>query len=389
MLEEILSLVRGKSEKYKKIYRQLHKMPEENMQLPNTLRLCKEHLSSLGYEIRELGGGIVTTVGQGKRCILLRADMDGLPIIEESGLEYASENGRMHACGHDMHTTMLLLASEILKEREMELNCTVKLCFQPGEETLTGAESMIKNGLLRDPAVDKGVMIHVLTATDHKTGTVIVPPMGIGACGADLFRIRVEGKGCHGSTPHLGKDPIAAISAIVTSLGGISGRELPSGEGDVLTLGQIKVGCSPNVIPERGEITGSLRSYKDEHRAFLKERLDCVCENIARAYRCKGDVEYFSGAPSFINDEELTLRAAEVYKRELSDRCFVMKDGRGGGSEDFAYVSREVPSLMLCISAGSRDEGYTEPLHSPRVRFNEDAIPYGAAAYVLAAFELI
>ena len=389
MYEDILDAAKEKSKKYIKIYRRLHKTPERNMQLPNTVKLCKEHLRALGYDPKDLGGGIVAAVGEGERCILLRADMDALPIREESGLDYASDNGMMHACGHDMHTVMLLLAAEMLKERENELECTVKICFQPGEETLTGARTMIEKGLLNNPVVDVGIMIHVLAATEFETGTVIVPPSGVGATGVDFFKITVNGKGCHGSTPHLGIDPIMAISAIVTALGGICARELPSGEGDIMTLGQIKVGDSPNIIPENGEILGSLRSYKDEHREFLKERLSSVCENIAKAYRCEGNVRFLSGAPSFINDEELRKRASEVLKRELSDKCIVLTDGRGGGSEDFAYVSREVPSLMLCISAGSKKEGYTEPLHSPRVRFNEDTIPYGAAAYVLAAFELV
>ncbi len=389
MYAEFLALAREKSEKYKEIYRQLHKTPEENMHLPNTTKLCEEHLRRIGYDPKELAGGVIATVGQGERCILLRADMDGLPLSEDSGLDYASGNGNMHACGHDMHTTMLLLAAEVLRENENKLNCTVKLCFQPGEETLTGAKLMIENGLLDDPKVNLGVMLHVLAATDFDTGTVIVPPGGIGATGVDFFKISVEGKGCHGSTPHLGRDPIMAISAIVTALGGICAKELPSGDGDVMTLGQINVGNSPNVIPEKGEILGTLRSYKDENRTFLKERLACVCDNIAKAYRCEGRVEFTSGAPSFINDEELTKRAADVFKRELSDKCVILTEGRGGGSEDFAYVSRKIPSLMLCISAGSKKEGYTEPLHSPQVRFNEDTIPYGAAAYALAAFELI
>lgn len=389
MYEDLLALAKEKAEKYTKIYRQLHKTPEENMHLPNTIKLCKEHLSAEGLDPKELGGGLVATVGRGERCILLRADMDALPIREESGLDYASDNGRMHACGHDMHTTMLLLAAEMLKERENELGCTVKLCFQPGEESLTGARSMIEKGLLNDPRVDLAIMLHVLSATEFETGTVIVPPSGVGATGVDFFKITVKGKGCHGSTPHLGRDPIMAISAIVTAFGGICARELPSGMGDILTVGQVKVGDSPNVIPEYGEILGSLRSYKDEHREFLKERISSVCDNIAKAYRCEGKVEYLSGAPSFINDGELTKRSSKVFKRELRDKCVVLTEGGGGGSEDFAYVSRKVPSLMLCISAGSKEEGYTEPLHSPRVRFNEDTIPYGAAAYALAAFELI
>ena len=323
MYSEILSFLSEKSQNYRKIYRQLHKTPEKNMHLPNTKKLCKDHLIGLGYEPKELGGGIVATIGSGKRCILLRCDMDALPIKEESGLEYASENGCMHACGHDMHTTMLLLAAEVLKRYEARLKCRVKLCFQAGEETLSGALQMIEDGLLDSPEVDVGIMIHVLTATDFETGTVIVPPGGVGATGVDFFKITVVGRGCHGSTPHLGRDPAFAVNAIVTALGGITSRELPSGEGDVLTLGRIHVGESPNVISGKGEILGSLRSYKDENREFLKERLKCVAENISVAYRCSGSVEFLSGAPSFINDEKLTEAAAEVFEREFFGKYVV------------------------------------------------------------------
>lgn len=367
-------------------YRRLHNNAEEGLHLPKTISYVKEQLRGWGYAPRELAGGVIAEAGCGEKCILLRADMDALPIEEKSGLDFACKSGFMHACGHDMHTTMLLLASRLIKAKEKELKNKVVLCFQPGEETLEGAKEMIEADLLR--GVNCAAMIHVLTATEHKTGTVIIPPSGIGAAGADFFRVTVNGKGCHGSTPYLGIDPLTPLCKIADTLSSLIAREVRGDGGDMLTVGRISAGDTANVIPEKGELLGTLRSYRDENRDYIKNRLREVCESTAKAHRCTATVEYLSGAPSFINDETLVKRAKKIFENPDIPAYEVPEGQRGGGSEDFAYVSRTVPSIMLCISAGSLAEGYTEPLHSPKVRFNTDAIPYGAAAYASMAFLL-
>ncbi len=384
MYREFLEKAMQMRAESKEDYMHLHKNAEQGLHLPKTISYVKERLISMGYAPYVVGEGVVAEVGGGQRCILLRADMDALPIAEESGLEYSSTSENMHACGHDMHTAMLLCAAKLLKGRERELNAKIKLCFQPGEETLEGAKVMINAGLL--VGVDHAAMIHVLAGTEYPTGTVIIPPAGIGASGADFFCVRIKGKGCHGSTPYLGCDPIVAASATITALSSLISREVPTGDGDVLSIGKIEAGKSANAIPESAVFYGTVRSYNDKNRVFIKRRLGELSRGIANAYRCSATVNFLSGAPSFINSEELVAFAKKVFADSEIPAFAVPEGQRGGGSEDFAYVSREVPAVMLCISAGSRAEGYTEPLHSSRVRFNEEAILYGGAAYAAMGF---
>ncbi|MBQ2729931.1 MAG: amidohydrolase [Clostridia bacterium] len=366
-------------------YRHLHKHPECGLQLPKTVSYVKDRLVGMGYEPKGCAEGITATVGGGERCVLLRADMDGLPVSEKTDLEYRSENGKMHACGHDMHVSMLLGAARLLKEIEKSLNGTVKLCFQPGEETLKGASRMIGSGLLQDPDVSFAAMLHVLTGVEQKTGTIIIPPSGVGASGADFFKVTVKGKGCHGSTPYLGRDPIVPLAHIISALTSLTARELPATSGNVLSVGQVSAGTSANVIPEKAELFGTLRSYGDGEREYLKERLYEISKSIAVAYRCSVCVDFLSGCPSFYNDPYLVKTAKELYPE-----AYAMPEGtRGGGSEDFSYVSRHVPSIMLCLSAGGREEGYTEPLHSPSARFSENTLPVGAAALAALAVRLL
>jgi len=369
-------------------YRYLHRIAEVGECLPRTAEYVKDRLRPLGYSPTDVGGGIVATVGKGERCILLRADMDALPIREETGLEFASVSSSMHACGHDMHTAMLLGAAKLLKAREGELSATVKLCFQPGEETLSGAKRMIDGGLLRDPVPDAAVMLHVLTGVSHKTGTLIIPPSGVGASGADFFRITVRGEGCHGATPHLGRDPIPALSNIITVLSSLTARELPAESAEVLTVGRITAGDSANAIPDSAVALGTLRSYDDENREYLKKRLFEVCKGVSEAFRCNGCVEITSSAPSFVNSEKLRHALCGIFRTAVPCPFIVPNGTRGGGSEDFAYVSREVPSIMLCLAAGGESDGYAHPLHSPKAMFDERALPFGIAVYTAAAIEL-
>ena len=385
--ENLFSKVQRIQDRMSEDRRNLHSMAETGMALPLTTKNCLDRLQRMGYSPKcYCEGGIVCTVGKGERCVLLRADMDALPIKEESGETFSSRTDAMHACGHDMHTAMLLGAAQLLWEHEKDLQVTVKLCFQPGEETLSGAVSMIDAGLLSSPDVDCAMMIHVLAATDYPCGTVIIPPSGVGAAGADFFTIYLRGKGCHGATPHLGIDPITAGAQLITLLSGLISREIGQGGGDVLSIGRIHAGDSDNAIPDCCILGGTLRSYDDEHREFIKSRLTETARFVAKAHRADSEVVFTSGCPSFINDPHLCKRAAELFC-DASPAPFIVPEGmRGGGSEDFSYVSRKVPSIMLALSAGEKDKGYLHPLHSPKVRFDESALPYGAAAY--AAFAL-
>lgn len=368
--------------------RTLHKCPEVGFELHETLDYVRRKLTEMGYEPQACGrAGLVATVGPAGKTILLRADMDALPIPEESGEPFASDNGAMHACGHDFHTAILLGAAKLLKEHESQLKGTVKLMFQPAEEVFQGSKDMIENGVLLSPAPDAAVMIHVTAAAPMPVGFLIVSAPGVSAPAADYFTIRVQGKGCHGSTPQNGVDALTAAAHILLALQEIHARELAPGEEAVLTIGTIRGGTASNAIADSAELGGTIRTYNETTRSYLKERMEAISKSIAAAYRAEASVEFGSGCPTLVNDKALSSSVLG-YLKELAGSSMVMQTPagtRGGGSEDFAYVSQQVPTLMLALCAGSSLDGYTVPLHHPKVRFDERALPYGTAAFVQTA----
>ena len=243
--------------------RKLHRAAGTGFDILDTLAIVKEELEALGLEPQPCGkAGLVACITGKKpgKTILLRADMDALPIPEASGETFSAENGNMHACGHDLHTTMLLGAAKLLKSCEDTLCGTVKLMFQPAEELLSGAKDMVDAGVLTDPKPEAAMMIHVMTGVPFPTGTVIVSGPGESAPAADYFTIHVQGVGCHGSTPNAGIDPLCAAAHIVVALEEISARELSMNDSVALTLGTFHAGTTANVIPDTAVLTGSMRS---------------------------------------------------------------------------------------------------------------------------------
>lgn len=374
--------------------RWLHEHAEVRFHLTETKQYVREELECMGIEAENCGkSGLTAVLGKGDsgKMILLRADMDALPIPEESGVEFACTNGNMHACGHDMHTAMLLGAAKLLKEHEAEIPGKVKLMFQPAEEIFEGSRDMIAHGVLSDPKPDAAIMIHVTAAAPMPSGMVIVCPPGVSAPAADYFTITVQGKGCHGSAPHNGIDALTAASHILLALQEIHARELPSCEDAVLTIGTFQGGTAPNVIADTATLAGTIRSYSEETRNFLKERMGSISTSIAEAYRASAAVDFGSGCPTLLNDKALGKQLHECLKETLgSDMVLNAADlstsMRGGGSEDFAYISHEVPSVMLALAAGQPDKGYIYPQHHPKVRFDESVLSIGAAAFVSSAF---
>ena len=236
--------------------RRLHRNPEAGAVLPETVAYVKERLTEMGYHPQELGGGLTATVTgtDTGRCILLRADMDALRGQEQSGLPFRSENGCMHACGHDMHTAMLLGAARLLMQHRQELSGTVKLVFQPDEEGFTGAKAMLAAGVLQDPAPSEALALHVHSGTP--SGTVLCGS-GTFMAGCTLFRITVRGKGCHGAMPETGVDPIGIAAQIWLALQEITGRELPAKTPAVVTVGRFQAGQAPNIIPDEAVLEGT------------------------------------------------------------------------------------------------------------------------------------
>lgn len=374
--------------------RWLHAHPGVAFDIPETKEFVRQELTKLGLIPTDCGrAGLVTTIGKGSPCILLRADMDALPIPEESGEKFASTNGAMHACGHDCHTAMLLGAAKLLKEHESELQGTVKLMFQPAEEVFEGAKDMITAGVLADPKPDAAVMIHISLPFPMAVGTVITMAPGVSAPAADYFTIHVRGKGCHGSTPHQGVDALTAASHILLSLQELHARELAPGQEAVLTIGTIQGGTAANAIADSATMGGTIRTYDEQTRAFLKTRMSEISAAIASAFRAEATVEFGSGCPVLENDPKLA-GDVPVWLREALGQNMVLSaadlsGAKGGGSEDFAYISQKVPTLMLALAAGRPQDGYTVPLHHPKVCIDESALPYGTAAFTQIALRYL
>ena len=378
--------------------RALHQMPGTGFDIDDTLSFVRQELTEMGLWPTDCGrAGLVALVG-GKhpgKVFLLRADMDALPIREEADVDFPSRNGRMHACGHDLHTAMLLGAARLLKAHEDEIDGTVKLMFQPAEEIFEGSHDMIEAGLLENPKVDAALMIHVMAGMPFPAGTVVVSAPGVSAPAADYFDIRVQGKGCHGSMPNTGVDPLTAAAHILIALQELHARELAMDDRAVLTIGTMNAGTAANVIPDTVTMGGSIRTFDEETRAFIKQRMAEIAEGTAKAFRAEASVTFGSGCPTLVNDKDLSACCGEYMKELLgAGKAFsvaelnAMGGGSGSktaGSEDFAYVSQEVPSIMLALSAGQPEKGYCYPQHHPMAKFDEDVLPGGSAVYAWSA----
>lgn len=395
--EQILEEAKNMSQEIIDNRRYLHMNPETGFDVTKTLKFVETELINMGYEPVRCGkAGLVATVGGKKegKVFLIRGDMDALPIKEESGLDFASNNGYMHACGHDMHTSMMIGAAKILKKHEDEINGTVKLMFQSAEEIFEGSNDMIENGVLDNPKVDAALMIHVMANTPFKAGTAIVSAPGVSAPAADYFEIKIQGSGCHGSMPNTGVDPINAAAHVLLALQEINARELSVTEKAVLTIGTIHAGKAANAIPDTATMGGTIRTYNEETREFIKTRVREISENIANTFRAKAEVVFGSGCPTLVNDEELS-KCAEKYTEELLGKDMALsvaklssmggQSSKSAGSEDFAYISHKVPTIMIALAAGQPENGYCYPQHHPKVMFDEAALTFGSGVYAYTA----
>lgn len=399
--EEILQEAKNMAQELIEKRRYLHENAETGFNLTKTLQFVETELINMGYNPIRCGKSGLIAIAGGKKegkVFIIRGDMDALPIKEETNLDFASNNGCMHACGHDMHTAMMLGAAKILKKYEDEINGTVKLMFQPAEEIFEGSQDMIENGLLNNPKVDAALMIHVMSNTPFKPGTVIVSSPGVSAPAADYFEIKIQGSGCHGSMPNTGVDPINVAAHILLALQEINTRELSVTDKAVLTIGTLNSGNIANVIPDTAVMGGTLRTYDEETRKFIKTRMIEISEGIAKTFRAKAEVSFGSGCPTLVNDAELS-NCMSKYTQELlgKEMAFTVEElnkmsgagqsSKSAGSEDFAYVSQKVPSIMLALAAGSPESGYGYPGHHPKVMFDEEALPFGSSIYAYMAMK--
>ena len=389
MEKDLLKIAKKHFPQMQKDRRYLHQNAEVGFALPKTAAYVEKRLKELGYAPKRIGRyAIIAEIGQGRDGVLLRADMDALPIKERSGEPFVCRAGNMHACGHDLHTAMLLGTAALLKQQEAKLQTRARLLFQPAEECLEGAKECVRLGVLE--GINTATMLHVLPAMPYKSGTLIVSASGVSAPAADFFEISVTGKGCHGSSPWQGVDGLLVGAKIVAALETLASREISPLAPTTLTIGRFHAGDAGNVIAAKALLSGSLRSMDGKMHEYAKKRLQEIAKGVAKTYRAKARLLFQGGCPCLENDGEVSAFALATAQEVLGEGYTILsselpKSGVGG-SEDFAYIAQKVPSVMVGICAGSMGQGFDEPLHSPRVRFDEACMPYGAA--YLAAFAL-
>ena len=362
----------------------LHKNAEVGYKLPKTTEYVKAELIKMGYEPKEIcESGILATVGKpGGKVFLLRSDMDALPMVEESGLDFACTDGACHSCGHDLHTTTLLGAAKLLKENEANLAGMVKLMFQPAEEIFWGANAMIENGIMENPHVDAALAAHVMSGA--QTGHVHIKE-GPVMSSCNGFKITIHGKGAHGASPQAGIDPINIGVHIHLGLQEIITREVSFANGAAITIGTFQSGTALNIIPETAVLQGTIRTYNEEIRGFLVERLKEIVEYTAKKFRGTAEVEILSDVPALVNDADLSKDIAR-YTEELFGAEFVKPGRQGNGSEDFACIAKMVPGVMVHV--GAVDLEKNEPVflaHHPKVVYHDTVLPMSAALYAHSA----
>lgn len=384
MKDQILQEAEDMREELIKWRRSLHKIPELGLALPDTTAFVKERLSEMDINFTEYKecSCITATLGKGGKCFLLRSDMDGLPMKEESGESFASENGCMHSCGHDLHTAILLGAAKLLKKYESRLKGTVKLLFQSGEETFDGAKAAIEAGVMEKPHVDAAFAMHVASIVPANVIIYGAYPMAA----VYGFRINLTGKGTHGSTPQLGIDPINTGVHIYLALQELIAREVSSTEEAALTIGRFHAGAVSNVIPEHAVLEGTLRTFKPEIRSMLIQRINEVVHSVAKTYRTEVRIETLSDVPPVACSPDMNQEIlASIH--DLDQEIQTLPYYHVMGSEDFAFISEKVPSSYFGLGAGIEDGSKRLGQHNPRVRFSEECLPLGAAVYAKTAID--
>lgn len=359
--------------------RYLHQNPEISMELPKTSAFIRKKLTEMGYTPQCCGGdGIVATVGRaGRKTILLRSEMDALPMREESGLPFASTCDAAHTCGHDCNAAQLLTAARLLKENEAALDGMVKLMFQPAEETFLGARAMIADGVLENPRPDAALSFHV-TSGQMSPAVFIYNATGVMMNSVDGFRIKIKGKGSHGAYPERSIDPVNIAVHIYLALEAIVARELTSTQASVMTVGILRAGDAYNIIPETAELQGSIRSESPEQRELLVRRMKEAARGVAETYNGTAEVEMIAEVPPLICNPQVTQKFVG-YMKELEVPGQAEAAGiRAAASDDFACVLERIPGAYIYLSAGFPDRPATQQ-HSPDVLFNEEVFRFGPA----------
>ena len=372
--------------------RALHKVPGIDFDIEETSDYIKKNLDAMGIEYQTTVKtgivGIIRGKGNGK-TIAIRADMDGLKIKEETGLPFASTNGRMHACGHDAHMAMALGAAKILSQNKDKFKGNVKLFFQPAEENLGGAKPMIEEGCLENPKVDAIIGLHIGQLFKEVGNGMIGLRSGAVMASVDKFIITVKGKGGHCATPHICIDPITTASEIITSLQRIISRELNPLHPAVITIGCIKGGSSFNVIPDNVTFEGTVRVLDTSDRKFIEQRIKEMSELIAKANRAEVEIEYINRYPAVNNDEDFTRAFAKSAEKIAGKEKIVYLKDPGMSAEDMAYYLEKIPGTFFFLGSHNPDKGIVYPHHHAKFDVDEDVFWEGTAVFVQAAIDYL
>ena len=383
-MESILDHARTLGEGLIALRRALHQVPELDRRLPRTQRIVLEAIADLGLEVSTgtaldsvtavLRGGAHDGTGP---VVLVRGDMDALPVAELTGLDYASTHeGQMHACGHDLHVAALIGAARLLAARRGELTGDVVFMWQPAEETTAGAEVMIDEGLLEAAGrpVDAAYCLHVMAAGR---------PLGVWASRAgtlwgasDEFMVRVVGEGGHGAAPHLARDPIPVACEMVTALQTLVARQVPINDPAVLTVGKFASGTKENIIPDEAVFEATVRTFTPETRALMKESVLRLLDGVAAAHGQRVEVTWTDGYPATVNDVTEHAFAHEVMVDLFGADRVVVEPFADPGTEDFSYVLEQVPGCYVVVSACAAEDPATAPdNHSARAAFDDSVLP--------------
>jgi amidohydrolase len=370
--------------------RDFHAHPELGYKENRTAEIVASRLKGLGIDIRTgVGGtGVIGVMEGGKpgKTVLLRADMDGLPIQEVQDRPYASQNeGVMHACGHDGHTAMLLGTAKLLAERRSDLKGTVKFMFQPAEEGGFGAVKMLEDGLMDAPHVDAAYALHVDSLLE--AGLVQVQPGPMFAA-ADRYTITVRGRGGHAAAPNLTVDPVVIAAHIVIALQTLISREIAPHERAVITLAQLNAGTAENIIPNTVEIKGTMRNYNPKLREYLEQRIRELSQGIASAMRASVEIDWRPGYPPLVNHESGAELVKEVADSEIGEGTTVVREPTMG-AEDFSYLLERVPGAMFRLGTMMKEWTTRKPHHTVDFDMDESALPVGAAVLAGTAIKYL
>ena len=372
-----------------KLRHQIHQNPELSFKEKKTAALAAAEMRKLGFEVKEniFGTGVTATFKNSSdsdaKTLLLRADMDALPVEEKNELSFKSKNeGVMHACGHDGHTAILIGTAVVLKEMASDFNGNLKFLFQPGEETSGGAEGMIKEGVLKDPEVDAAAALHLWGSTpegvvEYKSGSVMASP--------DRFDLKIIGRGGHAARPHNTIDPIPIGAEIISALQTIVSRRIDPLESAVISVCNFEAGSTHNVIPDQAVMMATVRSLKDNLRQELAANIEKVIKNICDIYGADYEFNYIFGYPPVINDPGMTKTLAEAAAKVLGKDRVREKEKAEMGGEDFSYFGREVPSVFYFLGIAPESEIINH--HQSDFKFNDSVLKDGVAVMAQTALD--